>query len=51
MKKTLLIFMILVAILVLAKVLYNRYCASTPQGCTKEVFEEDDCSPREGIDY
>ena len=51
MKKSLLIFIFLVAILVLMKVIYNRYCASTPQGCKKELYDENQGLPKEGIDY
>jgi len=52
MKKSFLIFIILVFILFVAKTAYDRYCASKPEGCTKvKVDYEKDGFPEEGIDY
>jgi len=52
MKKSLLLFIIFVILLVFAKMAYNKYCESKPEGCKKEkVNYEKDGLPREGIDY
>jgi len=51
MKKTFLIFMMLVLILVLAKTAYTKYCESKPEGCKKEKYDENKGLPKEGIDY
>jgi hypothetical protein len=52
MKKSLLLFIIFVLILIVAKVAYSKYCESKPNGCKKEkVNFEKDGLPHEGIDY
>ncbi len=52
MKKSFLIFIVLVLLLVLAKTAYNKYCESKPQGCKKEKLDyEKQGLPEEGIDY
>ncbi len=51
MKKSLLLFIIFVLLLVAAKIAYNKYCASKPEGCKKEVYNENQGLPEEGIDY
>jgi hypothetical protein len=51
MKKSFLIFIVLVLFLILAKTAYNKYCESKPQGCKKEKYDEKQGLPEEGIDY
>jgi len=50
-KKSFLVFIVLVILLVIAKLAYNKYCESKPEGCKKEVYDENQGMPREGIDY
>ena len=52
MKKTFLIFIVLVLVLIVAKTAYNRYCASKTEGCKQEKVDyEKDGLPEEGVDY
>ena len=51
LKKPLLLFIIFVAVLLVAIFLYNKYCESKPEGCKKEKLEEREDSTREGIDW
>jgi hypothetical protein len=51
MKKPLLLFIISVVLLIIAKLAYNKYCESKPDGCKKEKYDENQGSPREGIDW
>jgi len=52
MKKSLFLFIVFVFILFVAKVAYNKYCQSKPQGCKKEKVDyERDGLPQEGIDW
>jgi len=52
MKKTLIIFIVLLFLLIVAKVAYEKYCASKPSGCKKEKIDyEKDGLPRKGIEY
>ena len=51
MKKTLLLFIIFALLLIVAKIAYNKYCESKPEGCKKEKYDEDQGLPREGIDW
>jgi hypothetical protein len=51
MKKTVIIFIFLVFVLVLLKLLYTKYCHSKPEGCKKEVYDENQGLPQEGIDW
>lgn len=52
MKKSFLIFIVLVLLLVLAKTAYNKYCESKPQGCKKEKIDyEKQGLPEEGVDW
>jgi hypothetical protein len=40
MNKNFIIFLVLVVVLVLAKVTYNKYCESKPEGCKKVKYED-----------
>ncbi|SFV66959.1 hypothetical protein MNB_SV-3-1185 [hydrothermal vent metagenome] len=51
MKKSFILFIFLALLLIIAKTAYNRYCASKPQGCKKELYDENQGLPQEGIDY
>jgi len=51
MKKTLIIFIVLTLVLIAAKMAYNKYCESQPDGCKKEKYDKDAGLPQEGIDY
>ncbi len=51
MKKPILLFIMFVVLLVLAKIAYGKYCESKPEGCKKEVYDETQGMPKEGIDY
>lgn len=52
MKKSLLLFIIFIILLVLAKIAYKKYCQSKPEGCPKEVVDyEKDGFPEEGVDW
>jgi len=52
MKKSLLLFIIFVILLVLAKTVYTKYCESKPDGCKKEKIDyEKDGLPQEDIDW
>jgi hypothetical protein len=51
MKKSLIIFIVLAVVLVVAKLAYTKYCESQPEGCKKEVYDENQGLPEEGIDY
>ena len=51
MKKSFLIFIVLVIVLIVAKLAYTRYCESKIDGCKKEVYDENKGLPQEGIDY
>ena len=44
MKKPLLLFIIFVVLLVLTKIAYTKYCASKPEGCKDEPYEEKNLS-------
>ena len=51
MKKPLILFIISVILFIVAKIAYNKYCESKPEGCQKEKYDEDEGLPREGIDW
>ena len=52
MKKTLLLFIILVLLLIITKIAYKKYCASKREGCKKETVKyEKDGLPKEGVDW
>ncbi len=52
MKKSLILFIILVLLLLIAKTAYNRYCASKPEGCKQEKVDyEKEGFPEDGVDY
>jgi len=52
MKKSLLLFILFVILLVLAKTAYSKYCESKLEGCKKEKVDyEKDGLPQEGIDW
>jgi len=40
LKKPLLLFIIFVALLLVAIFVYNKYCESKPEGCKKGKFED-----------
>ncbi len=50
-KKPLILFIIFVILLVMAKIAYNKYCESKPDGCKKEIYDENQGLPEEGIDW
>ncbi len=56
MKKPLILFIIFVVLLVLAKMAYNKYCDSKPEGCKNQLNEKEKCNgkqglPEEGVDW
>ena len=51
MKKPLVLFIVFVVLLIVAKIAYNKYCESKPEGCKKVKVDERLGSPEEGIDY
>jgi len=51
MKKPLLLFLAGVVALVAAKLAYDRYCASKPDGCQKVKQDHKDSDPKKGIDW
>lgn len=51
MKKPLILFIIFALLLIAAKIAYNKYCASKPEGCKKEKYDENQGLPKEGIDW
>ena len=50
MKKPLLLFIGVVLLFILAKVAYTKYCASKPEGCKEEKFE-DSILTEDHVDY
>ncbi len=51
MKKSLILFIVFAVLLVVAKIAYTKYCESKPEGCKKEVYDENQGLPEEGIDW
>ena len=51
MKKPLLFFIISVVLFIIAKIAYNKYCESKPEGCKKEKSDEREEHPVKGIDW
>lgn len=51
MKKPLLLFIIFAVLFVVAKLAYTKYCESKSEGCKKEKYNDEENSPREGIDW
>ena len=56
LKKPLLLFIVFVILLVVAKIVYNKYCESKPEGCKnqlngKEKLDEKQGLPEEGVDW
>jgi len=51
MKKALLLFIIFVIVIIVAKIAYNKYCESKPEGCKKVKYDEDQGLPKKGIDW
>ena len=51
MKKSLILFIVFVVLLVVAKIAYTKYCESKPEGCKKVKYDENQGLPEEGIDY
>ena len=51
MKKSLILFIVFAVLLVVAKIAYVKYCESKPEGCKKEVYDENQGLPEEGIDW
>ena len=50
-KKPLILFIVFVVLLVVAKIAFNKYCESKPEGCKKEKYDENQGLPEEGIDW
>ncbi len=46
MKKPLILFIIFVVLFIVAKIAYNKYCESRPEGYKKEKYDEDQGLPR-----
>ena len=51
MKRPLLLFIISVVLLVIAVLVYNKYCESKPDGCKKIKNSEREENPRKGINW
>ena len=51
MKKSLILFIIFVILLVVAKIAYNKYCESKPDECKKERYDENQGLPEDGVDW
>ena len=51
MKKPLLFFIIAVILFIIAKIAYDKYCESKPEGCKKEKAGEREEHPVKGIDW
>jgi len=51
MKKPLLFFIIFIVLLVIAKIVYSKYCESKPEGCKKVKADEREEHPIKGIDW
>ena len=51
MKKPLIIFIVLAFLILVAGIVYKRYCDKRPGGCKQERMENDDLGPQEGIDW
>ena len=50
LKKPLLLFIIFTIILVLAGIAYSKYCASKPNGCNDEPYDDRNL-PEDHVDY
>ena len=51
MKKQLLFFILIVLLFTIAKIVYDKYCASKPEGCKKMKAEDREEYPLKGIDW
>ena len=51
MKKPLLLFIIAVVLFILAKIAYDKYCETKPEGCKKEKTDEREEHPVKWIDW
>ena len=51
MKKPLLFFIISVVLFIIAKIAYNKYCESKPEGCKKNKSDKREEYPVKGIDW
>jgi CDP-diacylglycerol pyrophosphatase len=51
MKKPLMLFLLSLVILVIAGIVYNKYCKSKPDGCKKTIHDADSEYPQKGIDW
>lgn len=51
MKKPLILFLIAVAVLIVAKLAYTKYCESKKEGCKKVKHDPNEGFPQEGIDW
>ena len=51
MKKPLLLFIITAIVLIIAKLAYNKYCGSKPDGCKKMKADEREEHPVKGVDW
>ena len=44
LKKPLLLFIIVAILIIILSIAYNKYCASKPDGCKNEPYDERDLS-------
>lgn len=51
MKKPLLLFIIFALVIIVAKIAYNKYCESKPEGCKKGKGDKREEYPVKGIDW
>ena len=51
MKKPLILFIVFVVLLVVAKIAYHKYCELKPEECKKEIYDENQGLPEEGVDW
>ena len=51
MGKPLFLFVVFVVVMVIAKITYNKYCNSKPEGCRSVKIDKNQGSPEEGIDW
>ena len=51
MNRPLLLFLISAVILIIAAIVYSKYCESKPKGCKKAHYEEWDKGPIKGVDW
>ena len=51
MKKPLILFIIAVVLMIIAKIVYDKYCEGKPEGCKKEKAVEREEHPVKGVDW